>query len=388
VDQALLDAKDFVQYRKRAAPGEWIVYGIEPLESARTKLAEAQVQMKSAQAAMWAADKRLTLSRGKPSEDAVVAEFRAARDESDAKGKAYETAEKEFSDARSPVVKPVIERGAVHDWDGFKVMSPVVIKEGSRYRMWYVGCHFIGDEYTCGIGHAQSGDGITWKKSLGPVVSIADPATSQDLHSIAVVRSGDEYLMWYAIDSNLLAGNDCSTLNFATSRDGLAWKPQGLVLSANCQNIAHLWQSAFSDGKTIHLWYADYDASANGSLMHLISSDGKNWQKAGSTDIGTLGKDPRRLWVVPDHSAGYRALFAAHDKSGNFGMLQSPDGNSWKIVGDAPKLTNMFSSGDDGKPEAPVEIVESAGTWMWFAVPNSRDGSEEIALAFQKRAQR
>ncbi len=388
VDQALLDAKDFAQYRKQAAPGQWIVYGVEPLESARAKLAEAEAQMKSARAAEMAADKKLELSRGKPSENAVIAEFHAARDESYAKEQAHEAAEREFSDAKNPVVKPVLERGEVHDWDGFKVMSPVVIKEGNRYRMWYVGCHFIGDEYTCGVGHAQSSDGITWKKSRGPMLTIEDRVVSQDLHSIAVVRMGDEYLMWYAIDSNPLAGNDCSTLSLANSRDGLAWKPQGLVLSANCQNVAHLWQSAFSDGKTVHLWYADYDASAEGSLMHLISSDGKNWQKAGSTDIGTLGMDPRRLWVMPDNSAGYRALFAAHDKSGDFGMLQSPDGNSWKIAGDAPKLTNMFSSGDDGKPEAPVEIVESAGTWMWFAVPNKADGSEAIALAFQKEAAR
>jgi hypothetical protein len=89
---------------------------------------------------------------------------------------------------------------------------------------------------------------------------------------------------------------------------------------------------------------------------------------------------------MPDHSTGYRALFAARAQSGYFGMLQSPDGNNWKIGGDAPKLTNMFSGGDDGTPEAPAVIVEPGGTWMWFAVPNTRDGSEEIALAFQKEA--
>jgi hypothetical protein len=92
VDQALLDAKDFAQYRKQAAPGQWIVYGVEPLESARAKLAEAEAQMKSARAAEMAADKKLELSRGKPSENAVIAEFRAARDESYAKEQAYEAA--------------------------------------------------------------------------------------------------------------------------------------------------------------------------------------------------------------------------------------------------------------------------------------------------------
>jgi hypothetical protein len=167
-----------------------------------------------------------------------------------------------------------------------------------------------------------------------------------------------------------------------------------LVLSTNCHAAGHIWQSAFYDGKTIHLWYADYDDSpAHGSLMHLVSSDGKNWQKAGSMDMGTLGV-PGRLWVMPD-LAGYRALFAAgrsnraDNQKGYFGMLQSPDGNNWMIAGDAPKLVendvDLFrGNGDDWVPEAPVAIVESGGTWMWFAVPHTMDGSEEITVAFQK----
>jgi hypothetical protein len=416
VNQTLLDAENFARYRKQAAPGQWIVYGVEPVESARAKLDEAQAQKKSAQAAWLPAWNKYNASFAKVSSDNVRRESlyqqhasqdafheadriikadqavadadraaeNAAQRERWAKEAACEAAQAELNDAEHPVVKPVLERGDLNQWDDFKVMSPVVIKDGSRYRMWYVGCHFIGDEYTCGIGHAQSRDGVGWEKSPGPVLSIAD-ATSQYLHSISVAHVGHEYMLWYAIDSSSPPGNECATLNLATSEDGLFWKPYGLVLSANCQNTAHLWQSAFYDGKTIHLWYADYDSSANGSLMHLTSTDGRKWQKAGATDIGTLGMDPRRLWVMPDDSAGYRALFAAHDQKGYFGMLQSADGNGWKITGNAPKLNNLFSSGADGVPEAPVAILEGAGTWMWFAVP-TRDGSERIALAFQKGA--
>jgi hypothetical protein len=387
VNQSRIDAEHFAEYRRKAAPGDWIVYGVTPVEIASAELADAEAQKKSAEAAALAADKEFDALKEEERFKGAVREMRAAEDERSAREKDYSDAQNALYHARYPEVRPVLERGEVHEWDGFKVMSPVVIKEGNRYRMWYVGCHFIGDDYTCGVGHAESIDGVTWKKSRGPVLTI-EGGESQDLHSIAVVRTGDEYLMWYALDSNPLAGNDCATLSLATSRDGLAWKPNGLALKTNCQNAAHLWQSAFYDGKTIHLWYGDYDSSASGSLIHLTSVDGKKWDKAGSTDIGTLGMDPRRLWVMPDHSAGYRALFAAPDRSGYFGMLQSVDGNVWKTGGDAPKLANLFSSGDDGKPEAPAELVESAGTWMWFAVPNTRDGSEEIALAFQKEAPR
>jgi hypothetical protein len=375
-DQALLDAKHFTENRKQAAPGQWIVFGTEQsVESARAHLAEVQALTKTEIASL------------PPSSHTDAAFNRRRLDQMSALRSAEAEAQAALDRARHPVVRPVLTRGEVDQWDGYTVTSPVVIKDGNRYRMWYVGCHFVDEDYTCGVGHAQSKDGITWEKSPGPVLTIENAAVSQDLHSIAVVRAGNEYLLWYAFYSNPLHGNDCSTLNLATSSDGLAWKPQGLVLRANCgENAGHLWQSAFYDGKNIHLWYSGYDDSGYGSLMHLVSADGKNWQKTGSTYIPTLGMSPKRLWIMPD-PAGYRALFAVPGQKGYFGMLQSADGNNWTIAGDAPTPVEPGTFGNRA-PEAPVAIVESGGTWMWFAVLDTEDNSEEITMAFQKGAQR
>ncbi len=426
VDLALLAAENFTEYRKQAAPGQWVVYGVERDESARVNLAKVEAQLKEIQPDMRAANQKVHESEAKVSAAAsqrqnlrrqqasqqALQEADRAVDAAEAVRHADQAASNKVFDrnqalyvaeraartaldrARHSTAVPVLARGDVDQWDGFKVMSPAVIKDGSHYRMWYVGCHFMADDYSCGIGHAQSSDGIAWEKASGPVLTIPDPVLSQDLHSIAVVRAGDEYLLWYAIDANPLHGSDCATLSLATSKDGLDWKPQGLVLSANCQESAHLWQSAFSDGKTLHLWYADYDLSDNGLLMHLVSSDGKKWQQAGSTDLGALGMHPGRLWVMSDPS-GYRALFAGHDFAGYFGMLHSPDGTSWVVAGDVPKLDErvepnkiaLFGNQDVGVPEAPVEIPGSGGTWMWFAVPDKRDGSEGISVAFQRERQ-
>jgi len=415
VNQALLDAEHFAEYRKQAAPGQWIVYGVEPVESARANLAEAQAQSKSAHEAFLAAfnkadeshtkenndySRRQSLDQQHASQDALheadriikadqaaadadTALANAANDEDRAKDNACQAAQAELNNAKNPAAKPVLERGRTREWDGFKVMSPVVMKEGSHYRMWYVGCHFVQDEYSCGVGHAQSRDGVSWEKSPGPVLTVGDPQISQNLSSIAMVRTDKEYLLWYSFDENRLYESDCATLNLATSKDGLVWKPQGLVFSANCDQDAHLWQSAFYDGSAIHLWYSDYDSSPNGSLVHLNSADGRAWQKAGSADLGSLGFDPRRLWVVPDGSR-YRALFAAAAQKGCFGMLQSADGNSWKISDDPGNLTNVFQIGDYDTPETPTAVVEQEGTWLWFAVPSTRDGSKSITVAYRK----
>jgi hypothetical protein len=421
VDQTLADPRQFLELCKEAAPGQWIVSGDEWARIARARLADAEVQMKSAEAAATAADNKRNKSFGKlysdsgrrvsvyrqplasqkqafleadrvtkadqAVADADQAAYDAANQQQQATEEAYRAAQDEVDRAKHPVAKPVLERGDLNQWDDFRVTSPVVIKDGSRYRMWYLGCHFIGDEYTCGVGHAQSRDGLSWEKSTGPVLSIADPTVSQYLHSIAVAQVGPEYMMWYAIDANPLQGNECATLNLATSRDGLSWKPEGSVLSANCKNTAHLWQSVFYDGKTIHLWYSDYDASANGLMMHLISSDGKNWQKAGSTDIGTLGMDPRRIWVLPEHTGGYRALFAQR-QSGHydtqFGILQSSDLSTWHVSNEEAGLSKVWS-GYQGRPQSPAALAEPSGLWIWFAL-HPDDGADAIALAFQKEA--
>ena len=97
------------------------------------------------------------------------------------------------------------------------------------------------------------------------------------------------------------------------------------------------------------------------------------------------------MWVTRD-PAGYRALFARPDRRGYFGLLQSPDGSGWLLAGDAPSPNDRnafprFTGGDDGGPVAPASITEADGTWIWFAVPNTEDGSERIAMAFQKEAQ-
>jgi hypothetical protein len=424
LDQARIDAEHFKEYRKQAAPGQWVIYGVEPVDSARARRAAVQAQLKAIQAdtqAAWqktaglsdrvskAQSQREDLLREHASqgalhdadeaikaaqavEDAARAAYEKLNHQSDSLQAADVAAGNALYGAMNPVAGSVLTRGDVYAWDDFKVTSPAVIKDGGRYRMWYVGCHFVGEEYTCGVGHAQSGDGIQWEKSPEPVLTIEDPVVSQDLASIAVARTDDEYLLWYAIDANPIHGNDCTTLYLATSKDGLEWKPQGLVLSGNCWENAHFWPSAFSDGKTLHLWYSDYGSTDDGLLMHLVSADGKEWQRAGSTDLGTLGFDPRRMWVARD-PAGYRALFARPDRRGYFGLLQSPDGSSWLLAGDAPIPADRnafprFTGGDDGGPLAPASITESDGTWIWFAVPNSWDGSERIAMAFQKGAQR
>jgi hypothetical protein len=281
--------------------------------------------------------------------------------------------------------RPVLDRGELGQWDDFTVRSPVVLRDGRRLRMWYVGCHLLGDEHTCGVGHATSRDGLSWDKSADPVLAL-EP--SDGLNALAVVQTPDRFLMWYALAPDLFEQRDCATLNLATSRDGLHFKTQGAVLRANCNNTREIEPSVLYDSKVFHLWYFDAEAEA---LAHFTSPDGQRWQRAGNTPIstlkiGTLAEGLGRLAVFPDPSVGYQGLVAfpgapEQESQGFFAVLQSPDGNLWKIANES--RTTGAAHRYPIVAEMPCGLVDSDGVRVWFAA-RSNDGSDTIQLVFRK----
>jgi len=281
---------------------------------------------------------------------------------------------------------PVLVRGELNQWDDFKVGSPVVIKEGGRYRMWYRGCHFIGSDYTCGIGHAVSQDGILWEKSSKPVLVIEDTARSKLLDTVVVLRVAEErYMMWYSLSSDWFAGRHYATIYLATSKDGLNWRQEGAVLRAVRKGTT-IAPSAFYDGEVFHLWYVDSTSTDKPkALMHVTSSDGRRWQVAGWTFINTLDVDPGRMWVLSDGRGGYRGFYAhpsnQQEKKGFFGTVVSADGNTWEM---SEGMNAVAASLEKGViADAPAVLLEPHGLWVWFVL-RPEDGAETINAAYRK----
>jgi hypothetical protein len=285
---------------------------------------------------------------------------------------------------------PVLERGDLGAWDDFKVGSPVVMREGGpfrkRFRMWYRGCHFIGDEYTCGVGGATSRDGISWEKSPGPLLEPEDEIDRENLASIAVVRAGGRYYLWYSVDTDVQSERPAEIV-LATSRDGTAWNPAGPVIRAVSPGTTHIELDAHYDGKRFHLWYVDAATPEGGqALLHVTSTDGRRWQIAGSTSLEDLGLHPGRVSVIPNEHGGYLAHFTygrtRQADSGLFGVLLSGDGSRWKLREDGPKLrTPAFENRDVA--DAPAVLPEDDSLWMWFVI-RPESGAEAIGTAFMK----
>jgi len=113
---------------------------------------------------------------------------------------------------------PLLDRSPA---DPYLNGSPFVLREDSRWRMWFV----TGSGWEDGsppshryrIGYAESGDGIAWDRDGTVAIDYGDESE----HSISrpcVVRGDDRYRMWFA------ARGESYRLGYAESADGIAWE--------------------------------------------------------------------------------------------------------------------------------------------------------------------
>jgi hypothetical protein len=115
--------------------------------------------------------------------------------------------------SRAPVL-PLV------DEEPFLTASPFVVREGARWRMWYVsGTGWMpegpGLEPCYHLRYAESADGINWQR---PGRTCAEYGPGE--HAMArpwVIRDHDRYRMWFAVRGVRYR------IAYAESTDGIAW---------------------------------------------------------------------------------------------------------------------------------------------------------------------
>ncbi len=96
---------------------------------------------------------------------------------------------------------PVLGVGAAGEWDAGSVGAPVVVKDGTLFRMWY-----NSQASNQSIGHVVSTDGVTWVR---PVPNQAvyrgsdDPGTlsPDNVWTPFIIKEDATFRMWYTISS-------------------------------------------------------------------------------------------------------------------------------------------------------------------------------------------
>jgi len=171
----------------------------------------------------------------------------------------------------NPVLQPNPTPGA---WDSRDVRNPVVLFDGSTYRMWYWG----SDGVTTQIGMTTSTDGLTWSNAATPVSF----ATAVSFGPETVIKVGSLFVMYYPFGG----------LNRATSPDGQNWTDQGPVSVASGTFLSMEKPSVVFDGTTYRLWYSANEqlggGIVNGSAVMVqriaygTSTDGVSWTADGT----------------------------------------------------------------------------------------------------------
>lgn len=139
---------------------------------------------------------------------------------------------------------PVMSRS---DFDPCLVTSPCVVREGGRWRMWYVsGFKWEEDEEGAlhsyyHVKYAESADGVAWERSGLVAVDLAPG--ERNVARPCVLRDGDRYLMWYSYDRG-----EGYRIGYAESPDGYEWtrldEQAGIDVSASgwdSQALAYPW---------------------------------------------------------------------------------------------------------------------------------------------------
>jgi hypothetical protein len=286
----------------------------------------------------------------------------------------------------------VIERGPLGAWDDYAVSQPVVLRDdinGMPYRMWFRGCRMAMREYSCGVGHATSRDGIVWNKAPRPVHQPPDAMLREGLDEIAIVKAGGRYFLWYSVTADPFKGRKRPILHLATSSDGLAWVDEGRVMDGGNDFTPFLSHSVFHDGRTFHLWHVTKVPETSPVLQHFSSADGKTWTELGGTATEDLESRPSvamgRLAIVTAVDGQFLGLFT-HDPdwqaSAVLGSLSSPDGTTWTATNVDPDPLRAWSS-QYLSVFSLSRVLDREGLWLWTGL-RSLDGPMRVGLAFRK----
>jgi len=120
---------------------------------------------------------------------------------------------------------PVVDVGAIGDWDASRVSNPTVAKVGSTYHMWFSSSISPAG----GIGHATSLDGINWSKDGGnPIIPGGRTTWDDTLFAPFVLFDGSMFQMWY---TGCNSAQDICQIDYARSVDGSTWSKRGVVLT-------------------------------------------------------------------------------------------------------------------------------------------------------------
>lgn len=285
---------------------------------------------------------------------------------------------------------PVLAPGSPGDWDDAGIHSPMVIFEGSNYKMWFSGADGSPDGQ--GIGYATSSDGLNWVKYSGnPVLSGNPGEWDRHIHSCSVVNVQGMLYMFY---TGATSGSAPNKIGLAKSTDGINWTKfsgnpildRGLTGEWDDELVRGPW--VIYNGNQFLMWYAGKRPGSPADIGFATSPDGEVWQKYTNNPVldfaafgSNSGESPSVIWDGLQYIMYVGAnTWGAHNLA-DIGVYFSTDGIDWAESPSNPVLqAGPSSEWDAVEVGIPGALLYQNVYKVWYTSNGAIGFAEDIPL--------
>lgn len=208
-------------------------------------------------------------------------------------------------------VDPVLDLGERGRFDDSGVMPSCVVKDGTRWLLYYVGwTTSVRARHRTAIGLAVSDDGYAFRRlQPDPVVDLT-PEDSPGTSTCFVLRDGVSWRMWYTATSGWVDvrghPEECYAIKHAESDDGIAWSRRDEICIAPLRDTevnGRPW--VVRDEGRYRMWYSYRDIEGfrddprrSYRIGYSESDDGISWRRldaAAGIERSDQGWDSRMI---------------------------------------------------------------------------------------------
>ena len=266
------------------------------------------------------------------------------------------------------------------DWCRVQLYNPTVIRDGGRYRMWYLGSCIATRTGDMNLGYAESADGLHWTEHPGnPILQESDLPVGTGWQTPHVMYDADEeiYKMWFImiaprrIEGDRLVEHD-NFLGYATSADGLKWDvhPEPLYPDGRRPCVV-------KDGPGAYRMWMCSDPGAGeefgglcGNIYRFTSADGLDWKR--DPEPMLTATETRRSVIYPfvmQGDDGYIMWYGCHVDGGIYEIFcsTSEDGLTWTHHLDEPTLPATRNPNDiDGRYTSTPCVLDDGDRYLMY----------------------
>ena len=225
---------------------------------------------------------------------------------------------------------PVLDIGVSGEWDDYRIVAPCVIFDGSQYKMWY-GARAASSQIWR-IGYATSTDGIMWEKYAGnPVVDVGALGDwdFNFANSPNVIFDGVSYKMWY---HGLGGVRQIGYATSADGIEWIKYSGNPVLgpgSSGEWDDYQIGKPTVIFDGANYIMWYSGHTYGRSWRIGYATSADGVTWEKYADNPVLGTGEDGEwdahfveaptalldvinyRMWYTGNDGSTYRIGYAA-----------------------------------------------------------------------------